>query len=254
MYKNIISGNFSKSASSYDDHAEVQKECARKLLTLIKRKHFPRILEIGCGTGVYTHMLSKKYSDSEIVALDISDEMIKIAREKVPKEGIDFISADGEQIEVDGKFDLITSNASFQWFENLGTALRLFAGSLAEDGLLCFSMYGPETFKELEEVFKHHFGRRRWLSSAKFNSREETEERLKKHFKDFDIKEEHFTVDFFSLWDFLRNIKHTGTRGEGLSGDIFLGKYMMRELERTYIDKFGGIKATHHVYFCKAKL
>ena len=254
MYKNIISGNFSKSASSYDDHAEVQKECAKKLLGLIRKKHFPRILEIGCGTGVYTHMLREKYDNAEITAVDISDEMIKIAREKIPRKGIDFIAADGEQVEVDGKFDLITSNASFQWFENLGTAFRLFRSSLAEGGTLCFSMYGPETFKELEEVFKHHFGSHQWLSSTKFTSREETEGRLKKHFNDFQVKEEHYTVDFISFWDFLRNIKHTGTRGEGIGRGIFLGKYMMRELERTYIDKFGGIKATHHVYFCKAKL
>ena len=56
------------------------------------------------------------------------------------------------------------------------------------------------------------------------------------------------------LWDFVKDVKHSGTRGEGLGSSTFLGKYAIREMERTYIEKFGSIVATHHVYFCKAKI
>ncbi|MFH1552078.1 MAG: malonyl-ACP O-methyltransferase BioC [Candidatus Omnitrophota bacterium] len=254
MDKKIIRNNFSRNADSYDDHAAVQKRCAEKLIELIRGKQFRRILEVGCGTGIYTKLLRDEYADAQITALDISGDMVEIAQKKFSQGDVAFMVADGEQIRRDEKLDLITSNASFQWFERFGTALELFARTLADDGVLCFSMYGPETFKEFEEVLGRHFGGRPWLSSSRFVSRETTEVILKKHFKNFDLVEEHFTVDFFSLWDFLKDIKHSGARGEGLGGGRFLGKYVIKELEKTYIEKFGGITATHHVYFCKAQI
>jgi len=166
MDKNIVNGNFSRNAESYDDYAAVQRKCAEKLIGLIGEKPFSSILEIGCGTGIYTRLLHDRYGDAEITAVDISEKMVEIAREKLTGKNISFMIADGEQITPDGKLDLITSNASFQWFENIEETLELFTGALADGGMLCFSMYGPETFKEFREVLGVHFGRHRGLSSA----------------------------------------------------------------------------------------
>ena len=252
MDKEIIAGNFSKNADSYDAHSAVQTRCAEKLLKQLKRKDFPRILEIGCGTGSYTRLLRGKYKNSEILAVDISPDMVRFARKKLTDENIKFKVADGEKIQEEENFDLITSNASFQWFEDLEMTLEIFKNKLEDNGVLCFSMYGPDTFSEFKEVLGEHFGRRRWLSSSRFVTRGQIERVLEKHFKKFKLTEKHFSVDFFSLWDFLQDIKHSGTRGEGLSSSVFLGKYAIKEMELTYIEKFGSIVATHHVYFCEA--
>ncbi|RKY42765.1 MAG: malonyl-[acyl-carrier protein] O-methyltransferase BioC [Candidatus Makaraimicrobium thalassicum] len=253
MDKRIINGNFSKNAKSYDDHAAVQSRCAERLIELIRGERFSRILEIGCGTGIYTRLLRDKYGDAEMTALDISEDMIGVARKKFPAGDVSFRVADGEQMAMDGKADLITSNASFQWFEDLCGTLELFAEALADGGVLCFSMYGPETFKEFRDVLESHFGRHRRLSSSRFICREEMEIILAKYFKRFELAEERFTADFSSIWDFLRDVKHSGSRGEGLENDLFLGRDAIREMEKTYIEKFNRIVATHHVYFCKAR-
>ena len=251
--KHVISGNFSKSAVTYDDHAEVQKRCAQKLIDIIDLDYFPRILEIGCGTGVFTQMLRKRYPDAEITAVDISHEMVKIAKDKLGDKGVGFEVSDGEGLNKNEKFDLITSNASFQWFESLDNAFSSFASNLSEQGLLCFSMYGPQTFREFKEVLGVHLGPRQWLSSSRFAEKDEVEKLLSRYFKKFELYEDNYSVDFFSIWDFLQNIKKSGSRGEGLKG-TFLGKYTINEMERTYIEKFGAVTATHHVYFCRGQM
>lgn len=251
--KTVIRKNFSRSAVTYDDHAAVQKKCAEKLIGLIDLDYFSDILEIGCGTGVYTALLKEKYPDIEMTAVDISPEMVDLARQKVSGDNLTFLVSDAEDLNTDKKFDLITSNASFQWFSGIDKAMSCFLEHLAPGGTISFSMYGPETFRELKEVLGTHFGPRQWLSSSRFIGKAEVKASLERYFLNPEIYEENFSVDFFSIWDFLQNIKKSGSRGEGLGKGAFLGKYAIREIERTYMEKFGGIIATHNVYFCKAE-
>ncbi|MFH1665215.1 MAG: malonyl-ACP O-methyltransferase BioC [Candidatus Omnitrophota bacterium] len=254
MDKKIIMGNFSRNAASYDDHASIQRRCADEIMTLLGDNRFSSILEIGCGTGSYTKLLRDRYPDAKITAIDISKEMVDIARKKYAADNIQFKICDGEHIEITEKYDLITSNASFQWFEHLDVDFKVFSEILEKGGVLCFSMYGPDTFVELKEVFKSHFGRRNWLSSSRFATLDTIEQIVKRYFGKFKLSEEYFTVDFYALWDLLLDIKRSGTRGEGLGNSIVLGKYVIKEMEKTYVQKFGRVRATHHVYFCRAEV
>jgi malonyl-CoA O-methyltransferase len=251
--KLAIKNNFSKSAVTYDDHAAVQKKCAEKLVDFLDLDYFNKILEIGCGTGVYTSKLKERYPEVDITAIDISTDMVEMARRKIPSSNISFYVSDAEGLKMGQKFDLITSNASLQWFSALDRSFSRFSEHLSPGGVICFSIYGPETFKEFKEVLGAHFGHRKWLSSSRFFSKGEVEDALGRYFTKCEIYEENFNVDFFSIWDFLQNIKKSGTRGEGLEKGMFLGKYALREMERTYMEKFGGIIATHNVFFCKAE-
>ncbi|MEM3394157.1 MAG: class I SAM-dependent methyltransferase, partial [Candidatus Methanomethylicia archaeon] len=47
--------------------------------------HGVRVLELGCGTGVYTRKLAKKFPGLGITAIDISEKIISIAKEKLKK-------------------------------------------------------------------------------------------------------------------------------------------------------------------------
>lgn len=251
--KIVIKDNFSKSAVTYDDHTAVQRKCAEKLIDLLDLDYFSSILEIGCGTGGYTELLTRKFPDASISSMDMSEEMVNFAQKKISNERVSFHVSDAESLDIGRVFDLITSNASFQWFSGLDNAFSCFSKHLAPGGMLCFSMYGPGTFSEFKEVLGAHLGPRQWLSSSRFASRPELELALGRYFSKFEIFEKNFKVDFFSIWDFLQNIKKSGSRGEGLGKGTYLGKYALRDMERTYMEKFGGIVATHNVYFCKAE-
>ena len=253
MDKRVVTKNFSKFANSYDEHTPVQRRCSERLVELIREDRFLNILEIGCGTGSHTALLSEYFKDSSITAIDVSPGMVDIAKKKINDPRINFLVRDGEDLDFDHRHDLITSNASFQWFQDIGKTMESISNRLSPGGKLCFSMYGPQTFCELKDVLSFHFGSRRWLSSSKFISRDDLEVVLKRYFKKFEIMEEKYEANFFSLWEFLKNVQSSGTRGEGLGKDLYLGKYMINEMEKTYVEKFGGITATHHVFFCVAE-
>ncbi|MHC4220939.1 MAG: methyltransferase domain-containing protein, partial [Planctomycetota bacterium] len=113
-----IKKNFSRYARQYDNYANIQNQSAEKLIETIEKKQFDKILDIGCGTGCYTKLLQNHFPAAKIKALDISSEMINVAKDKLAHSNIDFLIADGQKIALDEKFDLITSNACFQWFDN----------------------------------------------------------------------------------------------------------------------------------------
>lgn len=253
MNKAIIEKNFSRNAAQYDRHASIQKQCAEKLVDSMKEFDFSNILEAGCGTGIYTFLLHTIFSSARITATDISEKMLKIARNKFVTSQIEFIKADIEEHVPNEKFDLITSNASFQWLSNLGSSFGMLSNNLTPEGIFCFSMYGPETYNELRQVINSYNGQGDLLSATRFTGRDELENILGTFFDEFHIAEEQFTVSYPSLWGFLRDIKYSGARGEGLKRDKPLGKHAIERMEELYINKFGGITATHHVYFCRMR-
>ena len=55
----VIASNFSKYARSYDRHARLQKMMAERLASFLPKEIPNKVLEIGCGTGLFTkHLLA----------------------------------------------------------------------------------------------------------------------------------------------------------------------------------------------------
>lgn len=253
MDKTILKNNFSKSADTYERFAAVQRVCAEKLALLCPEKDVRSILEIGCGTGFYTAILARKYPLATITAVDISPEMINAARGSHYTENVEFLAADAEDICLSEKVDLITSNASLHWFDDMAGSLGRFPEMLSEGGRLCFTVYGPETFREFNEVLSARFGLRQWLYAGTFAGRDKLDKMLSAHFKDVEISEGHFAQTCQTLLEFIKTVRFTGTRGPGLSPRLFLGRDRLEELEKLYFDMFGGIRVTHHVLFVRAR-
>ncbi|MTV47850.1 methyltransferase domain-containing protein [Heliobacillus mobilis] len=88
--KQLIQRNFGRHARHYDYYAEVQNWMAQQLLQRIQNlpvqtTEISSILEIGCGTGLLTEKLHRLYPQSRILAFDLTEKMITIARKKVPQ-------------------------------------------------------------------------------------------------------------------------------------------------------------------------
>jgi len=234
--KEVIARNFSKCAYIYDRYANIQMKAAGELAGVLPEDGIKDILEIGCGTGNYTHMLRKKFKPSRIKAVDISEEMIKVAAQKLRPSEIEFIIDDAEDMALGNKFDLITSNAAFQWFRDLNQAILKYRDALVEGGTLAFSAFGPRTFWELREAA----GR----PPNGFLNQEAIEKILNRYLgkvnvREFTIKEAHT-----SLAELLKKIKCTGARGDGSSA------FSLKKTEERYREKFGRIEATYEVYIC----
>ena len=148
--KNIIA-SFSKYAHSYDRYALLQKSMAERLASYLPEKPPSHILELGCGTGVFTnHLLNMPIN--KLTLNDISSVMIDTlkSRLKIPS-NTQFIIGNAEKISLD-KTDLICANAVFQWFQKPMEALTHLKSSLNKTGTIVFSTFGPETLVEFRET------------------------------------------------------------------------------------------------------
>ncbi len=154
--KKQIEDSFGKKAKSYNRHAFLQKESAKKLCGFLPDHQPVNILEIGCGTGFLTQELKAKYPTAHILAIDISKEMVASCRQKFTGyQNMDFEVADGECFNTDTKFDLIVSNLSVQWFENPVTGLQDLCALLQKNGALFFTTIGKDGFQEWKNILSN---------------------------------------------------------------------------------------------------
>lgn len=252
MDKSNIAHNFSRYAHLYDKYAAVQNQAALKLASSLEDGNFSKILELGCGTGNYTLMLRNKFRGARIKALDISEEMISVAQNKLKHKNIEFMVADVEKIIPDQDFDLITSNACFQWLNDPAKALRGYAKSLQKGGVVCFSIFGPDTFCELNTALKSVLEESR-LDAAYFCNRDSLKAMLKDNFKSVKINEICYKESFGSLKGLLEKIKYSGIRGNGLSKKVYFSRGLLERWEKAYLDRFQEIGVTYQVFFCRGE-
>ncbi|MEQ8155388.1 MAG: malonyl-ACP O-methyltransferase BioC [Clostridiaceae bacterium] len=156
--KQQVKAHFSKNASTYYQYANVQKRMGDVLIELLfeggKDAHeVKNILEIGCGTGYLTSALTELFPSAHITAVDIAPGMISEIKHKFKGCSVDFICDDIEEMELDDTYDMIISNAAFQWFNHTSLTIRKLYDALNAGGTLCFSTFGMHTFRELTECF-----------------------------------------------------------------------------------------------------
>ncbi|MGE5197600.1 MAG: malonyl-ACP O-methyltransferase BioC [Deltaproteobacteria bacterium] len=251
MDKTTLIRNFSRCAHSYDAYADVQKRSAAQLLAFTpESSRCMKILEIGCGTGNLTLLLRERFKYAEIKAIDISEKMVEVAAKKLNGKGVKFIIADAETIILDEGFDLIASNACFQWFDDLENALLKYCGLLNEGGTLLFSMFGPSTFGELNAALTNTF-RRASTSSVNFYAKEKITGILKRGLKAVKVGETEYRESFPSLRELLNRVKYTGIRGAGFNAGLSFTSRSLQRLEEEYLGKFNEIRATYQVFFCR---
>lgn len=85
----------------------------RRLLDAIPRdRPYGRILDLACGTGIVTAALARRYPDAEVVGLDVSREMLSVARRRNGRANVRFVQLPAEEMETlgTGTFDLVTAS------------------------------------------------------------------------------------------------------------------------------------------------
>lgn len=112
----------------------------RKLIPDVKVK---RILDLGCGYGEndkYCIGLGAK----EILGIDISKHMIKIAKENNNDENIKYKVMAMENInEIEEKFDIVISSLAFHYVKDYEKLINDIYNLLNDDGILIFSIDHP---------------------------------------------------------------------------------------------------------------
>ena len=165
--KRAVRQSFGASASTYDQHAFLQREIGERLFERLQYiKLTPqRVLDIGCGTGYATQRLRERYAAAELIALDIAPAMLSVARQKTGARplfkrllgrspGQRYLCADAEALPLASEsIDLALSNLALQWCDPERVA-RETSRVLKPNGLFMFTTFGPDTLKELRAAFK----------------------------------------------------------------------------------------------------
>jgi malonyl-CoA O-methyltransferase len=147
---------FDRAAARYEQAAALQREVAGRLverLELIRIQ--PRLVaEVGCGTGYGVRALAARYRGASVYGVDIALGMVTEARRRAPRlfSRQHFACADAERLGLRTDcFELVFSNLTLQWCQNLTTALQELERICAPGGLVLFSTLGPDTLRELRD-------------------------------------------------------------------------------------------------------
>lgn len=112
-----------------------------------------QILDFACGTGYITQAINNINKDCNIVAVDISEEMIKEAK-KLSGENINLYNIDGIDFlkNTNRKFDIILCGWALPYFEHR-ELLSLFNKVLNNKGKVAIISNSVGTLNKIEEIF-----------------------------------------------------------------------------------------------------
>lgn len=147
-----IKKQFEKSMQDYDQNATVQMLMAMKMVFELTKisKTFENVLELGSGTGVLTKQLARELNFKNYVANDLVEKSKNYVQKFIPQST--FYCGNALKIKPSKKADLIVSNAMFQWFPSLEKAIQTIKSNLKNEGILAFSTFSPNNFKEITDL------------------------------------------------------------------------------------------------------
>jgi len=109
-----------------------------ELLGNVKGK---KILDWGCGSGIYAKLLTKK--GAKVKGFDISEEMIKIAKKDNPK--LELKIGSGTKIPFNGKFDIVVASLAIHYLKDWNNVFKEVRRVLKKGGFFVFSIGNPFT-------------------------------------------------------------------------------------------------------------
>lgn len=237
--KELVKKRFEKNIETYPDNAVVQKQIAKNLVSnLIKLKgsRYDRIFEIGCGAGLLTKNIVKDIEFSEFFSNDITNA----AQRKMKKisDCINFIGGDCEAIAMPKDLDLIISNSTFQWVNNLEQLLDKIALCLNKNGVLAFTTFGAENFYQIKNITG---------KSLNYCSKETIEALLEKDFEIIYSSNKLIELEFDSAEDILRHMKLSGVNSlESTSWTKNDLKHFLKEYNKSYTNEKGKLTLTYN--------
>jgi malonyl-CoA O-methyltransferase len=157
--KQLVRNRFRKQLHQYSHHASLQLSTAQHLvdaLTGLKGGAFPRVLEIGCGSGALTRFVAGSLKMRTFYVNDLVEDCrsaVASVMEDAAATTTQFIAGDIEDdLPLPAELDLVISNATFQWLEDIGALLSRLAVLLRPGGVLAFSTFGPDNLREIRDL------------------------------------------------------------------------------------------------------
>lgn len=115
---------------------------AAELLARINHPSPRSVLDLGCGPGNVTAMLTARWPSAAITALDNDPAMLARAEDAVPD--VTVVEADIREYHPPHTFDVVYSNATLHWLDDHQILFPKLVGWLAPEGVLAVQMPVPD--------------------------------------------------------------------------------------------------------------
>lgn len=124
----------------YNQFKNIRYQPFFDLMNLISSENLKKAIDIGCGTGEQTHILSEKFENAHFLGIDSSAEMLAEANQ-FQNNRLHFKNRYVEDfITSQEKFDLIFSNAALQWSDDHQILFPKLLSMLNQNGQFAVQM------------------------------------------------------------------------------------------------------------------
>jgi malonyl-CoA O-methyltransferase/biotin synthesis protein BioG len=210
MNKELIAHRFAKASAGYGEEATVQRYIAGRMASVLA-SYVPedsrrRILEIGCGTGVFSRLLIGLLKPGYMLLNDICPDMREQLGDII-SDHIVFRPGDAETFpfrQTNEVFDIIASCSTVQWFEDPDAFFARMHRLLVPEGIVAFSTFGGDNMKEISTLTGQ---------GLPYFSPEELEMKLSARYDLRYMAEERILKRFDSPKEVLYHLKRTGVTG-----------------------------------------
>ncbi|HEY8949752.1 MAG TPA: trans-aconitate 2-methyltransferase [Rhizomicrobium sp.] len=124
--------------SVYLAFADERTRPAADLLARVPNDSPKRVADLGCGPGNSTDLLVKRWPDAQVDGIDSSPQMIETAK----KSGVNaaFALADIAAWTPDAAYEVVFSNATYQWLPDHRALLPRLMNFVAKGGVFAFQV------------------------------------------------------------------------------------------------------------------
>ena len=232
-----ISKAFNLHAAEYERTAKVQQEIGERLLERLQYLNIApqRILDLGCGPGVFSRELAKMYPKAQVVGLDLAQVMLMHARKKHSwRRKWPLVTADMQHMPfAAGAFDLVFANQVVHWGSSLVQVFRELNRVMNAKACLMFTTLGPDTFKELKSAWSEV---NQYAHVNEFPDMHDVGDCLmSEHFLEPVMDMELLTIHYETLSKLLKSLKAQGVRNINSARNQGLtGKTSWKKFEQNY--------------------
>ena len=132
--------------AQYLEFADARLRPALDLIARIQLDSPQTIVDLGCGTGNVSRLLSERWPQARIIGVDSSPAMLREARAATGGDPrFTFDTADLAEWQPDTPVDLVYSNAALHWLSDHAALFARVAAMVAPGGVLAVQM--PDNFR-----------------------------------------------------------------------------------------------------------